>query len=565
MHKILLPLITSLIVYSVHAQQKIPIDSLFRLVTIQENDTNKVNTLCDIAFFFINSNPDSTLAIGKRGLELAQELQYKLGEAKILSHLAKANQIKGNYPEALQYGKLSLAALNDAPKKPLSLESTIYNNLAIDYKNMDDFEQSLLYYEKSLGISKQLNDSLGIAKTTMNIGNLFGKQKLYQKAQDHYSEALQLLTRLKNSDMGKMMVYSNIGMTLYSQDKYSKAITAFKQALRTASSLNGKYQSMIMLQSVGECYVHLNKPDSARPFVEKLLTYCKELGNEAFQRQGEMTIGFIDFLTGDLKKSKRTALTSIQLYESESKHAQLFKSYKLMALISTAEGNHAAASAYMANYEKALRKIDNDEFERKLAHFQSKSEMQKKEHELELIKDENRIQSLQRNVAILASILIGLTLLLAVLYFINRKKIYQRKINDNNRQLAAQVMQLDNHKETLKNVSTLLEKVDHKLPEMGKVQQLVSDGIDSEDTWDKVQLHFNNVHPEFFEQLRTIEPELTTNDLKLAAYIKMNLSSKEISQLLNITHKSSQVAKYRLKKKLQLSEEQDLTKFIVNL
>jgi hypothetical protein len=322
---------------------------------------------------------------------------------------------------------------------------------------------------------------------------------------------------------------------------------------------------MIILQSVGECYLHLNNPDSARTFLEKSLTYCRDLGNEAYQYQGEMSIGFVNFLKGDLKKSKSAALTGIRLYESKSKYAQLFKSYKLMALISTAEGNHSVASAYMANYEKALRKIDNDEFERKLAHFHSKSEMLKKEHEIELMKDENRIQSLQRNVVILAFILIGLTFLLAILYFINRKKIYQRKINDNNRQLTAQVMQLDNHKETLKNVSTLLEKIDHKLPEMDRVQQLISNGIDSEDTWNKIQLHFNNVHPEFFERLRGLEPELTTNDLKLAAYIKMNLSSKEISQLLNITHKSSQVAKYRLKKKLQLPEEQDLTKFIMYL
>jgi Sigma-70, region 4. len=72
------------------------------------------------------------------------------------------------------------------------------------------------------------------------------------------------------------------------------------------------------------------------------------------------------------------------------------------------------------------------------------------------------------------------------------------------------------------------------------------------------------VHDDFFKRLLLTYPQLTPGDLRLAAYLKLNLSSKEIAPLLNISVRGVENKRYRLRKKLGLPEEANLTEFILN-
>ncbi|MCB0471413.1 MAG: hypothetical protein KDC51_13280, partial [Flavobacteriaceae bacterium] len=74
-----------------------------------------------------------------------------------------------------------------------------------------------------------------------------------------------------------------------------------------------------------------------------------------------------------------------------------------------------------------------------------------------------------------------------------------------------------------------------------------------------------NVHPGFFDFLNKNFPELTNNDLKACAYIRMNLSSKEVASLTNVSPKSVTMHRYRLKKKLNLDTEDSLKNFLFNI
>lgn len=77
--------------------------------------------------------------------------------------------------------------------------------------------------------------------------------------------------------------------------------------------------------------------------------------------------------------------------------------------------------------------------------------------------------------------------------------------------------------------------------------------------------NFEKLYPNFKETLYNIAPNLTANELKLAAFLRLNLSSKEISKLLNINPESVNKARYRLRKKVQLPPKEDLLTFILNI
>ena len=81
----------------------------------------------------------------------------------------------------------------------------------------------------------------------------------------------------------------------------------------------------------------------------------------------------------------------------------------------------------------------------------------------------------------------------------------------------------------------------------------MDNSIAHKDEWKIFEHNFNQVHEEFFNQLKKQFPELTPKDLKLCAYIKMNLSTKEIAPLLNISIRGVETHRYRLKGKLNLN------------
>ncbi|HNP98308.1 MAG TPA: LuxR C-terminal-related transcriptional regulator, partial [Bacteroidia bacterium] len=78
-------------------------------------------------------------------------------------------------------------------------------------------------------------------------------------------------------------------------------------------------------------------------------------------------------------------------------------------------------------------------------------------------------------------------------------------------------------------------------------------------------VQFESINKNFYERIRQAYPDISPNDLKVCALIKLNLSIKEMAGILNISPDSVKTARYRLRKKLQLNSEDNLTEFILKL
>src|SRR5690606_32759549 len=83
--------------------------------------------------------------------------------------------------------------------------------------------------------------------------------------------------------------------------------------------------------------------------------------------------------------------------------------------------------------------------------------------------------------------------------------------------------------------------------------------------WEEFSLHFDDVHRNFLSEMKSRFPALSTTDLKLCAYLRLNLSSKEIAHLMNITLKGVEVGRYRLRKKLHLPREMNLFDYLLHI
>ena len=96
-----------------------------------------------------------------------------------------------------------------------------------------------------------------------------------------------------------------------------------------------------------------------------------------------------------------------------------------------------------------------------------------------------------------------------------------------------------------------------------KIIDLIDKNMDLEDDWQVFEKHFNEANSDFLSRIKDDFPQLTPRDLRMCAYLKMNLSSKEIAPLLGISEKSVEVHRYRLRKKLDLTSDSNLSVFMI--
>ena len=141
----------------------------------------------------------------------------------------------------------------------------------------------------------------------------------------------------------------------------------------------------------------------------------------------------------------------------------------------------------------------------------------------------------------------------------------QVEFENKNRELAVSTMNLIKKNELLSAIKDDLKKSGEETKNFKSVITTINKNINEDDTWDMFKEAFNNADKDFLKKIKAAHPSLTPNDLRLCAYLRLNLSSKEIAPLLNISVRSVEIKRYRLRKKMELAHELGLVEYILNV
>ena len=101
------------------------------------------------------------------------------------------------------------------------------------------------------------------------------------------------------------------------------------------------------------------------------------------------------------------------------------------------------------------------------------------------------------------------------------------------------------------------------IKELNKIMSNIEKNIAEDNDWEGFSIYFDEVHGDFTHRLKKDYDDLTPQEMKLSAYLRMNLSTKEIAHLLNISVRGVEIARYRLRKKLHLDRSDNLQEFIL--
>lgn len=138
-------------------------------------------------------------------------------------------------------------------------------------------------------------------------------------------------------------------------------------------------------------------------------------------------------------------------------------------------------------------------------------------------------------------------------------------VDSKNKELAVSTMSLIKKNELLTLIKEDLKKTaeDQTNKSIKSVITTINKNISDEDTWTVFREAFDNADKDFLKKVKQAHPSLTPNDLRLCAYLRLNLSSKEIAPLLNISVRSVEIKRYRLRKKMDLPHEKGLVEYIL--
>ncbi|WP_199140731.1 triple tyrosine motif-containing protein [Pedobacter sp. ASV12] len=174
---------------------------------------------------------------------------------------------------------------------------------------------------------------------------------------------------------------------------------------------------------------------------------------------------------------------------------------------------------------------------------QKQQDKLRQQHQLEIERNEQQITKLQ-------------------------KKQLEAEVEFKNKELASATMHLVQRGKLLSKIGDellpLVQQTTNKdsADDIKKVIRLLNEAKKLDHDWEQFAIHFDHVHANFLSNLKEKYPNLSPSDLKLCAYLKLNLSSKEIAQLLNITPRAVEVSRYRLRKKLGLTPDVNLFDFL---
>lgn len=142
--------------------------------------------------------------------------------------------------------------------------------------------------------------------------------------------------------------------------------------------------------------------------------------------------------------------------------------------------------------------------------------------------------------------------------------IQKEKEESKLRELTTYSLLLTNKNEVLNKILEVAETISSntEMDNRKKIETIIHENIRAENDWNDFVIHFEKVHPRFFEKVREYYPDISQSELRLMAYIRIGISTKQISQMLNVTPESIRTSRYRLKKKLTMEKEANLDDFI---
>ncbi len=431
----------------------------------------------------------------------------------------------------------------------------------------------------------QANDNIEeLTKTQINLSILYQREQKFDKAEKKYLALITRLEGMKNTFSERLLptLYINTGSLYDDMNDSDKAIQFFYNAIQSCKGESYETIKGKALHNIAIQYIVLNRLDDAQLSIEEALRIKRKLNDSE---------GIVTSLNiyGNIYRIKRTFDQALPLYFEALALAKQLKSplllkytYNNLYVYYEEVGDYKESINYFKKFKEVSDQLLEQDYIMKLNAFEYEYQVKQEQENLENDKKFQEYISATLFIVLLFFLVVGFLIFRYYRLSLKHSKataskikaeyemtnLSQEKIKLENEKLQADISYRD--RELTTNIMHLMQKyelinaVSEELMVLhdqlnGKAKKELRSIVfnlqndNQSDVWKELEIRFEKVNQEFYDQLNHHFPKLTPNEKKLCAYLYLNLSTKDISNITHQSIKSIEVARFRLRKKLGLT------------
>lgn len=535
-------LIVALVIFDcrLQAQDTIKIDSLRYIALMAPGDSARVHEYVELSKMLMISDVQQALQVAQQAMDIAE----KAADQKLLAHAC------------------------------LNLGNVYFTNGLL--------ELSTQYFLRYIEINTRLGNEKGVAYGRINLGAVYLQLEQYQQSRAYFEKALIFFEHLADSMQSAsphnemLIIYNNLGIACQNLQEPELAKNYYEKGILMARQAGSDPEVLgILLNNLGALFIAQGHSDKSYEYLIESFRLRQSANDLVGMGQSHRTLAEYYMTINDertaiehLNEGYRLAVQVGNMSLLTEVAIKLFEVYQR-------QGNADSALKYYMAYSDVNEKLNRAEAANALTQYEITSKYEESRRLMRL-----KQQRKEQRYLFIGFILLLVLAIISLLYFLSHSRNKRLRLEAENIQLNAQKMELEKNnlekeleikkKELTTNVMYQIQKnelifeIVQKLqkqmatsqrPDQRWLLQTIRDLERTHDTsvWQEFEVRFEQVHNDFYQKLNEIDASLTPNERRLCAFLKLNMSSKEISLITGQSPRTIDVARTRLRKKLNLT------------
>ncbi len=462
--------------------------------------------------------------------------------------------------------------------------ASAYSMLGVTQMQLGNFDDALDSQLKALKKAQSLEYSEGkLAGFYLNISGVYMNTGKINKSIEYLEQAESAYIK-SNNQPNLMRVKANIANIQLRRKNYKEAIQKYQESAAYFKKVNDTFALARMYNFIGQAYKRALDFNNAKIWYNKALKISEDTNKPILTAMIYRDLGRVAGLEKNDDQAIHYYKKSLDVYLKANIKRGILDGYSLITKYYERNKDYKNALEYKKKFGIIKDSIFNKESNDKINELHLKFETEKKEAAIALQEEEIKTLNAQAENDKLTKTLYGIGMfsfitIAALLYFgfkqrmkknkIEREKqeeILKQEIEFKKKELTSQTLHLVQKNTFIQELKDNLEKI-KKSPELFKVEfrrlvMLLKKESAEDKDWEVFKSYFSEVHNDFDNKIKAIAEDISEKEIRLASFLRMNLSTKEIASMLNVLPDSVLKSKYRLKKKLHLDKEQDLNSFL---
>lgn len=467
-------------------------------------------------------------------LAAAEEMGHSRGIALVLMDIGNVYANTGECPRAIECYLRGLSIVAGQQPQAWRERAGLLMNMAVAFGRMGDYDHALEYYLESLALQEETGTPVEVAILLGNIGELYREKGDYEQAEKYILRTLKVYEET-DSQGERAFGLVSLALVRLQQGDAPQALQYAVTGLEVAGHTGEKQVQMLALHVMGQARMDMQDYEQAPDDLHRALLLGRELGDTEREMEIRLTMGTLLLR----RRRFREALAHIrEVLASAEKHAHttlVMKAQKLLAEAHEHLGEAAAALEHFKTFYEMEKALFNERAEDKVQTLKILHEVREVQKEAEIYRLKN--EQLKHDV------------------------------DHMQQDLVMHALHLAQRTEALRKTRQELGRVDRS-PQRSirkgirDVMKSLDDALADEGVWQMFEQQFRQVHSSFIDTLAKQYPDLSSTELKVCALIKIKMSSKEIGHILNISPRSVDTYRYRIRQKLGISSDTNLTQFM---